>query len=88
METDRAVEQKTVADGREGSAGSHQVALDTEQVRVLTLHEQTARIVCKIAQPRFELPRAQQEFVIISAGKEQAVGAVLAAAVPWFGLLR
>ena len=87
LQASGAIEQEAVTDGREGHSGSLNVALDTEQVGMLAFHQQAARIVVEVTHPGLELAFPQQQFVVIAAGKQHAVGTVLVAAVSLGGCL-
>ena len=77
LQPDGALKQEAVADGRELMVAYHQVALYPEEVGVFALHQQAARVVGELAEPRVELAFAQEQAVVIAAGKEQAVVAVV-----------
>ena len=83
------IEQEAVADGGIILPCNVQAELHSEQVRVFTFGQQATRVVCQVAEPAFKLPFSEQNPVIISTGKQEAVLAVVAR-TRWswaFGLL-
>lgn len=70
----RTVKEKAIANGRELLTCDSEASLHAEEIGVLTLHEETARVVAKVVEPSLELPLSKEEFVVEADGEEEAVG--------------
>ena len=77
LQTHRGSEEEAVADGRALHSANYEVALHSEVVGVLALHEQAARVVAQIVEPSLQLTLAQEQLVVEARGKEEAVGTVV-----------
>lgn len=44
---------------------------------MLSLHQEAARVVGKVALPVVELPGAKEDFVVVARGEENAVAVVM-----------
>jgi len=55
----------------------HKVSLHTEEIGILTLHEQSARVITKVIDPALKLPLTEKELIIESWGEEKTMGAVV-----------
>ena len=76
LQQDRPLQEKPVADGRERHASNGQAPLYAEEVGVLPLHQQPARVITQVVVPALQLVFLQQELVVVARLKEQAVLAV------------
>lgn len=77
LQPDGALKQESVADGRELLTADDKATLHAEEVGVLAFHQQAARVVGEVAEPGVELAFAQEQAVVVAAGKKQAVVAVV-----------
>lgn len=76
LQQDRPLQEEPVADGRERHVSNGQVPLYAEEVGVLPLHQQSARVVTQVVVPALQLAFLQQEIVVVARLKEQAMLAV------------
>ena len=76
LQQDRPLQEKPVAYGRERHVSNGQAPLYAEEVGVLPLHQQPARVVTQVVVPALQLVFLQQELVVVARLKEQAVLAV------------
>ena len=70
------VKQESVTDGRKLLRAYCEVSLYTEEVRMLVLHQQSARVVVEVVYPALQLAFAQQYLIVKATGKKESASAV------------
>ena len=73
LDEEGLTEEEAIAKSRESHVLPCQRSLDTEELRVLALDEETAGIVGEIVLPDVELSPAEEDFVIVVELEENAV---------------